>query len=172
MFLSVNETGHITATEQEEEKWELINSGLDYYYLKNADENKLLEADLKGNVYLMPFNNLTNQMWHLVNNKVIKNKATSQVLDTFRGQIFSQFPYGSRSQNWIIHFRSNSSHLTSQITSVPITSTISSNYTTHLNNASSSKFILTESVFLFLFINFFTSYISFFNANYYFSYIN
>jgi hypothetical protein len=103
MFLTINDQEHLIGSiNSNNQKWELINHESSYFLMKNLATSKLLEASLDGRVYLMPFNNLTNQLWSITN-KVIQNKASKQVLESRQFNIFTQFGYGSMSQNWDIH---------------------------------------------------------------------
>ncbi len=131
MYLSLNKTGYAISMKSNEQKWELINLVGDLYYLKNYETSKLLEASLDSSLYVMSYNNLTNQIWQL-NEKTIRNKANNQVIDSIKSEVFTQYGYGSMSQNWIILFEDTSINI-SNITTIPSmtpTSALTSNHLT------------------------------------------
>jgi len=131
MYLSLNKTGYAISMKSNEQKWELINLVGDLYYLKNYETSKLLEASLDSSLYVMSYNNLTNQIWQL-NEKTIRNKANNQVIDSIKSEVFTQYDYGSMSQNWIILFEDTSINI-STITTIPSmtpTSALTSNHLT------------------------------------------
>lgn len=131
MYLSLNKTGYAISMKSNEQKWELINLVGDLYYLKNYETSKLLEASLDSSLYVMSYNNLTNQIWQL-NEKTIRNKANNQVIDSIKSEVFTQYGYGSMSQNWIILFEDTSINI-STITTIPSmtpTSAFTSNHLT------------------------------------------
>jgi hypothetical protein len=131
MYLSLNKTGYAISMKSNEQKWELINLVGDLYYLKNYETSKLLEASLDSSLYVMSYSNLTNQIWQL-NEKTIRNKANNQVIDSIKSEVFTQFGYGSMSQNWIILFEDTSINI-STITTIPSmtpTSALTSNHLT------------------------------------------
>jgi len=131
MYLSLNKTGYAISMKSNEQKWELINLVGDLYYLKNYETSKLLEASLDSSLYVMSYNNLTNQIWQL-NEKTIRNKANNQVIDSIKSEVFTQYGYGSMSQNWIILFEDTSINI-STITTIPSmtpTSALTSNHLT------------------------------------------
>lgn len=139
--MSINKTGHVTSMTSNDQKWELIHSSNDYYLIKHVETHKLLENNLEGTVYLMAFNNLTNQMWHLIDKKIFRNKATNHVIDADKSYIFSQSGYGSTSQNWIIHYDSSST-TNSPLSSTMLTSTSTISYLT-----TSSQSLSTNSTY-------------------------
>lgn len=124
MYLSLNKTGYAISMKSNEQKWELINSDGDNYYLKSFETSKLLEAGLDSSMYVMSFNNLTNQLWQ-INDKIIRNKANNQVIDSIKSDVFTQYGYGSMSQNWFILFEDTSINMSTIATTSMTTSSSS-----------------------------------------------